>query len=89
MQHLHHQARWQELKRSEWLVIPWAANAQKIPPAVLGSAGPVYRQPIATIRDINFRFKLVRKLFPSAPPIGFTLGIAFLTVGHAFLNLRP
>jgi hypothetical protein len=89
MQHLHHQARWQELKRSEWPVILWAANARKIPTAVLGSAGPVYRQPIATIRDLNFRFKLARKLFPSAPPIGFTLRIAFPTVGHAFLNSRP
>ena len=61
MQHLHHQARWQELKRSEWLVIPWAANARKIPTAVLGSVGPVYRQPIATIHDINFRFKKTQR----------------------------
>src|SRR5215468_7698856 len=60
MQHLHHQARRQELKRSEWPVILWTANARKMPTAVLGSVGPVYRQPIATISDINFRFKITR-----------------------------
>src|SRR5262249_10273339 len=61
MQLLHHRARWQELKKSEWLVIPWVANARKMPTAVRGSVGPVYRQPIATIHDINFRFKITRR----------------------------
>jgi hypothetical protein len=55
------QARWQELKRSEWLVILWVANARKIPTAVLDSVGQVYRQPIATIRDINLHFKITQK----------------------------
>jgi hypothetical protein len=61
MRYLHHQARWQELKRSEWLVILWVANARKIPTAVLDSVGQVYRQPIATIRDINLHFKMTQK----------------------------
>lgn len=61
MQHLHHQAPWRELKSSEWLVILWVANALKIPTAVLDSVGQVYRQPIATIRDINLRFKITQK----------------------------
>ena len=52
MRYLHLQARWQELKRSEWLVILWVANARKIPIAVPDSVGQVYRQRIATIRDI-------------------------------------
>lgn len=39
MRYLHHQARWQELKRSEWLVILRVANARTIPTAVLDSVG--------------------------------------------------
>ena len=46
------QARWQELRRSEWLVIPWVVDARKIPTAVPDSVGQAYREPIATIRDI-------------------------------------
>jgi hypothetical protein len=61
LRHLHHQARCQQLKSSEWLVILWVANARKIPTAVLDSVGQVYRQPIATIRDINFHFKITQK----------------------------
>jgi hypothetical protein len=37
------------------------ANARKIPTAVLDSVGQVYRQPIATIRDINLHFKIAQK----------------------------
>jgi len=40
MRYLHHRARWQELKRSEWLVILWEANARTTPTAVLDSVGP-------------------------------------------------
>ena len=61
MRYLHRQARWQELKRSEWLVILWVVNARKIPTVVLDSVGQVYRQPIATIRDINLHFKITQK----------------------------
>ena len=54
MRYLRHQARWQELRRSEWLVIPWVADARKIPTAVPDSVGQAYREPIATIREIGF-----------------------------------
>ena len=54
MQYLQRQDRWQELKRSKWLVIPWVADVRKIRTAVLDSVGPVYREPIATIPEIGF-----------------------------------
>jgi len=51
MRYLHHQARWQEPKRSHRVVILWVANARKMPTAELDSVGQVYRQPTAIIRD--------------------------------------
>jgi hypothetical protein len=56
MRYLHHQARWQELKRSHRVVILWAATARKIPNAVQGSVGRVETTPIAIIPDIGRRF---------------------------------
>jgi hypothetical protein len=44
-----------------FLVILWVAIARKIPTAVLDSVGQIYRQPIATIRDINLHFKITQK----------------------------
>jgi hypothetical protein len=56
MRYLHHQARWQELKRSHRVVILWVATARKIPNAVQGSVGRVETTPIAIIPDIGRRF---------------------------------
>ena len=56
MRYLHHQTRWQELKRSHRVVILWAATARKIPNAVQGSVGRVETTPIAIIPDIGRRF---------------------------------
>jgi hypothetical protein len=53
MRYLHRQAQLRELKRLEWLVILWEADARKIPTVALDSVGRAYREPIATIRDIN------------------------------------
>src|SRR5215469_4262454 len=52
MRYLHHQARWQELKRSHRVVILWAATARKILNAVQGSVGRVSTTPIAIIPEI-------------------------------------
>jgi hypothetical protein len=49
----HHQARWQELRRSEWLVILQAANARRIPTAALDSVGQAEWLPTATIHEID------------------------------------
>jgi hypothetical protein len=48
-------------KKIRMACYPVGGNARKIPTAVLDSVGQVYRQPIATIRDINLRFKITQK----------------------------
>ena len=93
---LPHQVRWLELKRSEWLVILWVANASTIPTAVVDSVGQVEWQPIATIRKKRFVVVAdspgccrIDEPMPPTLPSGFFLALEIAARPRATRRVEP